>query len=381
MDAGRLLEVLEALRDSLQQQELAPRLDALGNALDALQGNPTDSGARQQLTKALEAVRTSSGPRTPLESSQVFARTATSLGLGEITPHAIGQRVERAFSTVAIVASEVRQQLNDMRAEIKSGFQRITQLIDAMKAVGILVPARSPDRYEVGLLLPTTSFKGDLVELREQLDDWILLIRTVQEVSSGRVSEIPISGVSEGSLELFLTLDLEGAKALLLLMGGVLYALREKMKYQKTRERLEQDDMPQEAIDLIADKERSVFEIKIDERAVEITAEFEGHFDANRRTELEGLLKLGMRHVAAVIKAGGELDVIPPKLETGVSVADSQGRKWELPPSVSDVEQIREQVQGIRGQIEAGSLENLELPSRHDHVNGETPPAVEDAPR
>lgn len=373
MESTRLLQNLLVLRQALQGRNISALVEAVGAAIDSMQADPSGEGPRQMLTTALDKLRDLCEPQSPIEASESFRRTAQHAGLAAYQPEAIQHSVEALLSESPLVTSQVRQRINELRAGIKSAIVTIDSVADALEAVGVSTPDRLGNRCEVELHLPEEVFKSDLNELNEELKHWIRLFKALQEVSAGKTDQLPITGMSEGSLDVYVSLDPEGAKALLIVLAAVWYGLKERVRHKEARERLEEQEMPQEAIDIIAEKEKVIIENTFEQKAAEILQRFEGQYQENRANELKTSLKNGMRHLAESLQVGSSVDVVPPQID--YEDESSEGEEEEVEESlgegaIAEIRQLRSELRALESQVARGSLRTLELPPPPPKASG-----------
>lgn len=216
-------------------------------------------------------------------------------------------------------------------------------------------------QYEVGVLIPTSITHDDLKEISHEIEEWIFVVERLDELVRGQPAPtIPVRSLSSGSFDLFLSVDPNGAWALLLLAGGIYKMFQYVRDAAKRREEMTKANYPEKYVDLIHKYEDELIEAGKKEILEKLLKRKSNELPEHRIHELTTGLKHAIEFVLHSMNSGVDVEVSTPP--EPAAEAEKAGIAAEVKQIQDEIEKLRIEMTAIVGQLPDRSKPILQLP-------------------
>ena len=301
MEVDRLLFLINQLHKELN--ELSPALDGVASALTSYSTDPAQEPTfKSRLDKFRERLAVCESD-TLVESFRQMMRT---IDASARTGRGLKDRVEAVLLRQPFLPTVAAQELTGIRKDVSSYYASLGAAATSLTALSIQPSVVPEGEYELGLLIPAAD--SDLGSVSEEMRQWNDLLTKLHEAVTGKPGEVRLKATSTGSFDFFVSIDLQGAAAVLLLVGGV-YAFLERMKsLRKQKEEASNVGYPEEIVQSM-DKFLSERESAEKEEIIETVLNEYPMDDDGRRNELRNFLRLRLDFVVQHIRKGIVVEV------------------------------------------------------------------------
>jgi hypothetical protein len=190
--------------------------------------------------------------------------------------------------------------------------------LDTLKIVGEKPPT---DAAEVEVRLPFALFEGSLGGLAKEIKVLDRVLLDIVEAVSGERPPIKVRTLSDGSVEIFLTVDPLSGVAILTLVTAIVNLINSVMQTRKTRTELEKAQAPQEVLDGLIKWEQNRVTSELDQLRDKLLKESTA--DKGRKNELKKALSDSLKQLANRIDRGMDIEVATLLGEATTSVENS----------------------------------------------------------
>ncbi|GMU80162.1 MAG: hypothetical protein AMXMBFR47_00330 [Planctomycetota bacterium] len=341
MEAERILGAIEIIRADFEDRQILKSLTALNGAMQQVVANPADAPLQDALSQALTqfdtAVAKSKSNAVPISIRKTLKRIDAAPLIGETLKAEVSSIIEARPFLLPVAA----QKLAKLVDGVAKRFERVKTAAQSLKAIGVSATSIDGDQYEIGISLPTHIIHNDLREIQSNVADWIWVLDSLSELIHGKKSEtLPIRGVGTGSFEIFLSMDLDGAAAVLLVVGAMVKIFSGSKKRSLRVTEMAEEGYPSATIDQVTKDNETIIETKIDEIGQSIAKRASPKLDEPRRNELIAIVNKCIRFIFRSINRGVDVEVSTPP----------------NPPANSDPEETK-RIQAIAIEIETLRLE------------------------
>lgn len=206
MNASRLREILELLKESERKYEIQNVLSEVNAHLNNLVGAPQEPEHQKNFAETLERLRLSmSNMVATFEPAQIelFAEIGADKYFSSDIPGGISQSVQDNPITPAVARDHVAQLLTDRATYLSE----INQLRENLEKIGIAVSDLEEGTAEIGFLIPRELFQDQLDQFIKRLGVINKIIREFSETATGSAQEIKVRQISSSDPLLFFGLD------------------------------------------------------------------------------------------------------------------------------------------------------------------------------
>lgn len=362
MDTKRLAAAIDHILAGYDQTQILKRLQALQQASANLLSAP---GNQDHLTQFKTALAKAQESIAELQSRRLPAGTESALrsvGAGTLLPEDLRAALDRIVSAAGPSLSTVNTELSQLSAQVANTVTLLQSARAALQQLQIKPHVVPAGLCEVGVFVPEDVTNDDLDTVREQLDEWSKVFKTSLEIANAKVSPIRMTGAESDSFDFHVVLDMEGAKALLLLVGGVVTMFGLANKYRKKREELEREKFPDAVTRALKEAEDGVRKQEVEKTVDVVIKNANQAIDGGRINELRVQVKTCIEFVADSMSRGVRVEVLPPPARDGgtpTTGSEIEGKRADFASLVSRLET------GIR-RIERGESGVPELTAAPD---------------
>ena len=312
MNASRLRSVVDLLITEYERLSIDSKLKQVSKALQESAANPSAandeslSDAFNSLLDALDGSRTND----LVESSR---RILENINGDSQTGVGLAAKIEAIMDERPFLASRAKEQVDEVTSESTSYMGSLKSAQSSLTALNVTSASLSDNQYELGILFPDAVTKNELGKLGQELTEWNQPLREVFEAVTAKPPRIEVRSVSSGSLEIFISLDPEGALAVAMLIGG-LYAMIQKIRKNKdTAEELRKEGYPIGTVNKVAEYEATIRQDELKAIRTRVIDAYVG--EETRKPEVEQLLEKGIQFIADKLDEGIQLEVSGPPVD------------------------------------------------------------------
>jgi hypothetical protein len=158
----------------------------------------------------------------------------------------------------------------------------------------------------------------DLIAINSHLEQWERVVRHFSELATAKSpAEIRVAAVSSGSFEIYLSLDLDGAKAIGTVVASLVGAFIAVSQVRKVREEMEKNNYPKKMITDATEHEQGLLKNAVQEATDAALKACSQSLEPTRINELKTAIKLDVHFIAKSINEGVDVEVSPPLLPEG----------------------------------------------------------------
>lgn len=326
MDIRLTLAALHLLRDDYVSLKLRQRLQAVAQSAEQAAANPTDANLQNTFSTSVEELRQALKGATANDAPLSLRKAIRRLGLEHLVGEHLHTRLHGVLSRTPFLLQQAAQELKTISNKTDNEFNiKVAQGISLLEQYGVKPLKPEAALAEVGILLPTSLTQNDLIETTKNLKQWECVIRDFSEVTSGKApNTIPIAAVSSGSLEAYLSLDVEGAKALAIVVSTLVGGFIALSKARSRRKEMEDENYPKKVLDGAKDYEEELLKYAEAEATEKVLNLKSSTIDEGRANELRTAVRRDVHFIAKSINRGVDVEIAPPQLEDKAASPTSQ---------------------------------------------------------
>lgn len=365
METSRLLAAADLIVNAYEKTGTLKNLQSLSTDLAAaLTTASGDSSTR--LKASIERLQRSLSILLKVPVPAGTEGILRDIGADFLMPISISSNVRRLTSGTFIAIPKLNDDVQILLRGVNDALGRLSRGAKSLRQLKIEPHVVPEGAFEIGVFIPDTLIKSDLEEVQEHLKKWIQALRVVSEIGTGKPSPIRFVGAESGSFDFHVVFDVEGATALLMLVGGILAMFGRSQKFRSKREELEKEGFPKSITDAIYDEEKSIQSNAIAKTAEDVVSGAHSSIGDARKNELRNAAKITIEFIADSLNAGVRVEILPPPVPA---------KPEELGSSGSAIEKailLVERVETAMRKLERGEHLPPELDSTVQSDQGET---------
>jgi len=271
-------------------------------------------------------------------------------------------RIDNIIASAETPSNAIAE-IQQLRSGMSDFFPALKALDDNLNNLKIGTEDIPDDSAEIEVLMPTSIVDGHLDVFIKETRNLNGVFCDIREVVTGKRIPLDIRSLSSGSLELYFTVDLHTAAALLLFITAVIQLINTILRTRQDRESLKQQDAPGSIIKEIKEWEDGRIKDQIDKLRDELLEHYNGKEE--RKHELSNALSKSLNRLADRIDRGMDIDVT-----TSATVSEDEAAK--TPSDLEKIEAKRRSIESIRentniiSQLERNQEPVLQLPVSND---------------
>ncbi len=356
MNASRLLEIINLLIKEEAKSDIQGKLNDLNTHLANLVSQPADPTHQKALSSSIKKLeQTIQNTVDYLQPAQI--KLLEEIGADEYFISDMPARITSLVNENLAAPAVAQQELTEFIQARQAYIQKLNQLSENLKDMGVTVSSLEEGKAEIGFSLPRELFENNFENLISELEVIKRIIRAFSEATTGSVEIIEVRQISTSDPLIFLGLDIS---VIVALGGAVTWALLTWEQVEKIRKiRLESAQIEQlqgepyeEMLDITIQK---TIKTAIDNKTAEL---LEGIDEKSGRVnEQETHIKWALESIIARVERGMtvEVRVLPP--------ADKEPEEGE---EAEEALQVYRELEEISGQLVFPKVEGtpiLALPS------------------
>jgi len=321
MQVSRLLYVIDSL--IADYDAINSKLSALHSSLSNLASQPAEPTheqafhtAREEFNSELEWTNADAFPPS-------CSRILEELGGKGLFGQELRAAVEQLFSAVPFLPSTAQSDLGTIKKSLDQLVTHLKATQTALTEIGIESYEVADGTFDLGILIPDNITQTNVDVLNEELSQWSQHIKTVTEIASGQTgTTLHYNSVDSGSFDIFISIDPEGAIAMLTLIGGLMKLCQKLQDAKEKKEELENEGYPEKVIEA---HEEHLGQIEASELAnLQKSLIDKSPLEDARKNEMGKAVKLSLHYIYEQVKAGVDIEVMAPTTEDDEE-AEEQG--------------------------------------------------------
>lgn len=369
MDARLILSALHLLRSDFTSLHLPKLLHNLVATASAAAESPSDAEIQSAFSIAAEETVNAWGSASANTAALSLRKAIDRLGLSHLVGESIQKRLEQILSRTPFLLTQASQDIADLHAEVQTDLNgKVEAGIGLLEQLGIKPVQADSSLADVGIFLPTSLVNDDLIEINKNLKQWERVVRNFAELTAGKPPPaIKLAAVSSGSFELYLRLDLEGAKAIALVVSSLVGGFIALTRARKQRAAMEADHYPKKAIEGAKEHEEKLLSMTVKEASDAALQDPAKSISPTRLNELTNSIKKDVDFIARSINVGVDVQVLPPQVSEGEETPS---------PTMTELRELGQQINTLTRTLPDRSAPLAELPAPADEEETEQKPST-----
>jgi len=216
MNASRLREIVDLLLRLEDEYQIQTRLNEVNSILSNIIGNPQEPTFQIQFSSTVEQLRSAAAMiREKLQPTQISL--IEEIGGGSFFVVDLSALIDEWVQKNAVTPAVTQHKIHELLVQRQNYIQQITQLRDALKAVGIEATTLNQGEAEIGILLPRALFRNEFEPLIKELGEIKFILRAFSELAMGSAEPIEVRQISTSDPQFFFQMN----PITIALIGGV----------------------------------------------------------------------------------------------------------------------------------------------------------------
>lgn len=335
---------LTMLQGDIADLSLTEKLSALSSTAANLSSSPADGATNDAFIKAAEELQDALRSAETNTASSSIRLALREIDLESLVGSNLLARVQRILDAKPFLVARAAQAFKELQQEFKRDAARLVQALNALQELGFEEETIDTHEYEVGILIPTALTHDDLRTINREMKDWLFVIDRLEELVRGQpAATVPVRSLSSGSFDLFLSVDPQGAMALLILAGGVYRIFQYVRDAAKRREEMEEAKYPEKYLKHIRQYEEELIEEGKKQILKKLLEHKSDALPENRIHELTSGLKKSIGFVLRSMNQGVDVEVSTP------------------PEAEEEREEVEQEIKELQDQISTLRLEMTQI--------------------
>lgn len=272
-----------------------------------------------------------------------------------------GDNLTRRLDDIVDSADTPSNAITEIR-QLRSGMQQflatVQTLSENLTKLGVVAEDIPTDSAEIEVLIPEVIVEGSLNGLAKETRYLDAVFSDIREVVTGKRTSLDIRSLGSGSLELYLTVDLPTAAAVLTFVTAVVQLITSILQARRDRESLKKQEAPKAILKDLKNWEEERIKNRIDELRKEMLEHYKG--DEGRKNELSNALAKSLNRLASRIDNGMDIDVTTAATVGEKEGDEAAGKSEQIEANRRSIEAIRENTNVIN-QLERSQEPVLQL--------------------
>lgn len=325
MKAERLHNLVHDLNDEAKTRGLVTTLTSYHRTLAQSVSQPsTETSKAFGDAKAALAAAVEDSSADRLTPS--YRRLLESIGGAHYFGVALEAGLERIIASHTATPGQAVTEVHQLVAAAHEYYATIETLKGALDKLGVDIDFTGEDQYEIGVVLPTALFKGNLEELNAELKLVDRYLRAFGELTSDDSSSPVIVAVADGSVDLFLQAIPEVASAVADAIEQIALIYLTILKIREHRRGLKESKISKEVLDAIDKDEKERTEKDIGALADKLFKTHRKKPDKTKDEEVKRKIEKALKYMAKRIDQGADFEVTGP---TGIGEPDDDASDQE----------------------------------------------------
>ena len=341
MNTEKLHTLLADLGDELNQLQVPQLLGAVQNTLQQSIDAPSQEnsenfrGAVTTLFAALE--KCPSNDLVPSQYEMFRAIRGTSN-----TGKGLRTRIENVLNEYNITPASAVTEITKINQEAIQFAKAVQNVLSGFSELQIALDVLGEDEYEVGLIIPRAEDTDTLDTLGEDIQEFDKFFKIIGELVGNGSSSLRIRTIGTTDIGLFLETTPVAALAIITIIERFLAMYMKILEIRIARKKLEELEMPKEAIAIIQQQEDVIIKRELHSTRDEILdTHAAATIDKERRNELSNGLDFSLKFVAKRIDQGLKIEISTPNPLAGQPSEEGESPQIALDTNISIEELAR----------------------------------------
>ncbi len=310
MEASRLRFVLNQYLSEHQRLQLDQGFSNVVAALKRSTQAPSPE-TEAEFQAALKQLRETLSRSRTGEFVESARRILESIGGAKFNRDGLEEEINEIVSESPFLPAQATKRFQSLANELTAFVGKVTAARDSLAAINIECEPLGEGEYELGVLIPESVTKNDLDEIAKGLKDWNQTLKDLLESITGKAPRIDVRGASSGSFDLFISLDTDGALALSMVVGGIIWMYQRIQKAREKKDELKAEGYSEKMIQAAEEHEEEIRKEELLNIKKKLLAQYPIN-DEGRRNELEPRIKKHIEFIAESIRKNVDVEVSGP---------------------------------------------------------------------
>ncbi|HMJ90400.1 MAG TPA: hypothetical protein VK530_11315 [Candidatus Acidoferrum sp.] len=322
MDAGRLHEVLETIRQDYGRNLIPDKLGTLVDALTASISTTTEANAvafRDALADFYAALDHSPF-RSAVPSQMVIVKE---MDASARLADGLRERVQQILDSNNVTPANALTKLNSVLSDVRQFDALIEQTVVGFEELHLPYDTVRAGETEIGALVPWEIMNRSLEGLEDELHEFDKALKIFGELVEDNPESPKVSTIASSKLQIFL----ESTPAIALRVATALERLcalyKQILEIKALRRQLGDKAVPEKVTASLEAHEQQMASKEIDKIANDLVKQFGKQRESGRKNELRVGVRAALKFFATQIDLGVDMEVRsePPKAEAPVEGA------------------------------------------------------------
>ncbi len=339
MNAERFHAIVRALDAELDATNLKAALGELAAATRQLAGDPAQVPTQQQVAQIRNDLENTLRDAQSNDFSPAWREALDELGVSDLLGEALAEQIEATFSRNEITPATAADEIEGLQNRITNLAEAIGQARMALDFFQVGAENLDPGEFEIGFLIPRQAVQDGLGALGEEFRQLKKILGPFTELADEGRPDLRIRSLSSSEFQVFLESTPVVAASIAAAIDRLLAAYERILNIrQKRKELAENEDVPDEVLEPLAQHANSLMEAEIELIVDEIVVAAK-LADQGRLNELRNELRLSLNALATRVDQGYNIEVRAGELPP----VDEEGEETDVDPETRDAaEKVRE---------------------------------------
>lgn len=316
MNAERLHVIAIQIQQDLNKTKLINASQQTVNSLKNYVKNQQNTQKEQQFSDNLSNLYESLNKSEINDFSPAWMQVVKEIGGEKLLGEELKKRVEGIFSRNQITPSVALEEYQEIHNKLKQFKDSIDNIVNSFNSLNIGKEDLEPGECELGILVPRTCVNNNLEGFSEELDELDFIVKSFEEISTGKREDLSIKTISSSDLMVFLDIIPKVGACLAVATERIIALYKKILEIRKLHSELEEQGIPNENLEGVKEYSNTRMSSGIDEVADYILEKFYEENDNDRENELKNELKITLNKIANRVDKGFNFEIRVEKEET-----------------------------------------------------------------
>jgi hypothetical protein len=219
------------------------------------------------------------------------------------------ERIKNVISENQIAPANALAEIQGIYADSKDFFDKIIILDKTFSELEIDYDELKSGEFEIGFSFPHEVVGTDIASLEKEFHQLDFALKTLQEISLGKVGEVNIKTISASEWQVFLDSLPELAACTAIAIERIVALYKNNLEIKLIKQQLEDKKLPQEITQPLQDHIKNSVKLELRKIAEEIVDSFYTVQDEGRKNELKNQASQALQYLASRMDHGATVEV------------------------------------------------------------------------
>lgn len=254
MNAERLHAIVNALRAEIKKTAYPESLKQLVEGLQEAVEAPKQAGPQEKVSTARKKLITALRESASNDFSPAWRQALDEMGVADLLGDRLADRIDSVFAQNEITPKTAADELAEIQERVQGLASALEKGSASLEFFQIGSEELSPGEFEIGFLVPRAQVDNGLEGLGKEFTNLRWIIGPFSELAGESRPDVQVRSISSSEFQVFLDSAPATAALVAFALQRVLGIYQQILDIrQKHRELSENDDVPDEALQSIAD--------------------------------------------------------------------------------------------------------------------------------